>query len=196
MAFFHRLEGFPSCLGYRIKLRLLFSIIAACPLGRHATGLLPDAVARHTGAMSMFGRSDDTWDRLVDVGTDLLIAHARTQNTTTYSELNTALIEQGLPGFDFGRADERAAMGELLGRIVHRNFPASGLMLSALVIYQHENDAGTGFYALATSLGLIAAGTSKALRWEFWSTHVGRVHDYYRRGSGRSHELPTWRSEA
>ena len=61
----------------------------------------------------------------------------------------------GIRGFDFEQDSERAAIGHLLGLIVERNRPTTGLLISALVQYLNTNDAGPGFYALAADLGLL-----------------------------------------
>lgn len=130
----------------------------------------------------MYGRDEDTWERLTDAGLDFLVERARLARTTSYTELNAALVGRtGGGGFDFSRADERAAMGELLGRIVARSFPTTGVMLSSLVIYLNDNDAGSGFYALAQQLGLLPPTASRAEREKFWIGQVNAVYDRYRR---------------
>ena len=132
--------------------------------------------------MSLYGRDEDTWEQLTNAGLDFLIERARLQRTTSYTELNAALAQRtGLTRFDFDRADERAAMGELLGRIVGRTFPGTNVMISALVIYLNENDAGSGFYALARQLGLLTSTVSKDQRFDFWIRQVTAVHAHYRR---------------
>jgi hypothetical protein len=84
----------------------------------------------------MYGRDDEDWDQLADAGLVFLIERARLEKLTSYTELNATLQRRtGLPGFDFGRADERAAMGHLLYLIVERNRPATNLMISALTIF-------------------------------------------------------------
>ena len=61
---------------------------------------------------------------------------------TSYTQLNTVLnARTGLRPFDFNLDGERAAMGQLLGRIVERERPKSGHMIWALVIDLGENDA-------------------------------------------------------
>src|SRR5580692_11204871 len=103
----------------------------------------------------MYGRSDEEWDLLTDAGLAFLVERARLAKLTSYTELNATLERRtGLPGFDFSRADERAAMGHLLYLIVEQNRPSTGLMISALVTYLDANDAGGGFYAYAQDLGL------------------------------------------
>lgn len=128
----------------------------------------------------MYGRTEEEWDRLVAAGLDFLIECACLGRVTSYTELNTALAERtGLVAFDFHRADDRAAMGHLLGRIVERNLPTTGLMISALVHYLGANDAGPGFYALATRLALLPKGASRLAKEEFWVGQVKALHDYY-----------------
>jgi hypothetical protein len=70
-------------------------------------------------------------------------------------------------------------MGHLLGRIVERNLPTTGLMISALVHYLGANDAGPGFYVLATRLGLLPKGASRRVKEEFWVSQVKALHEYY-----------------
>jgi len=103
-----------------------------------------------TAEPTHYGRSEEEWDRLTDEGLAFLIERARLRKVTSYTEMNTTLARRtGLRSFDFERADERAAMGHLLGLIVERNLPTTELMISALVHYLDQNDAGPGFYVLA-----------------------------------------------
>lgn len=127
-----------------------------------------------------YGRTDDEWDRLTEAGLAFLIERARLGKTTTYTELNATLVRRtGVRAFDFAQESERAAMGRLLGLIVERNFPETKLMLSALVLYLHTNDAGAGFYALAVELGLLPRGTSTAMRQKFWIEQLNALYAYY-----------------
>lgn len=126
--------------------------------------------------MSMYGRDDETWQRLAKAGTEFLIERARLGKVTTYTEFNATLTRRtGIRGFDF----ERAAMGHLLGLIVEKNYPATHLMISALVHYLDANDAGPGFYALAAELGLLARSASANEKWEFWVRQVTALHECY-----------------
>jgi hypothetical protein len=87
----------------------------------------------------------------------------------------------GLPKFDFDQQADRAAMGYLLGRISrNRSWPAARLLISALVRYQGEADAGPGFFNLARDVGLIHGPLSDLQRLEFWLRHVRQVqaHDW------------------
>src|SRR5438046_4243167 len=79
---------------------------------------------RGEGRPIKYNRDDETWDRLAEAGLRFLIERAQLRKITSYTELNAALTGRtALRGFDFDRADERAAMGHLLGLIVERNLP-------------------------------------------------------------------------
>lgn len=87
---------------------------------------------------------------------------------TSYTELNITLKNRtDLPGFDFTQADERAAMGHLLGLIAIKDFDETGLVLSVLVHYLDANDAGPGFYKLAAALGVVPQRSSSAAKERF-----------------------------
>ncbi|WP_179167128.1 hypothetical protein [Streptomyces sp. 13-12-16] len=126
----------------------------------------------------MYGRSDEAWDQLVNAGLKFLVERAQLRKVTTYTEMTSVLARRtGLPSFDFEQADERAAMGHLLGLIVERDYPESGLMISALVHYLGANDAGPGFYTLAQQLGLLPKGSSATVKLEFWIGQVNSLHE-------------------
>lgn len=139
--------------------------------------------------MSGYGRTDEEWDQLVKAGQEFLVERAKLRKVTTYTELNATLVRRtGCRAFDFDRADERAAMGHLLGLIVARDLegaPAeSPLMLSALVHYLDANDAGPGFYQLAKQLRLLPASASKTEKETFWIIQVNRLHERHGGGTG------------
>ena len=75
-------------------------------------------------------------------------------------------------------------MGHLLGLIVERDFPTTGLMLSALVHYLDANNAGTGFYKLATQLQLLEPRASARAKEDFWIRHLNAVYAHYSRRAG------------
>lgn len=128
----------------------------------------------------MYGRSDEAWKQLTDAGLKFLVERAQLRKVTTYTEMNSVLARRtGLPGFDFEQADERAAMGYLLGLVVEQDYPKSRLMISALVHYLSANDAGPGFYTLAQQLGLLPKGSSATARLEFWIGQVNSLHDLH-----------------
>ena len=130
--------------------------------------------------MTLYGRDEAEWDRLTDVGLAFLIERARMRRITSYTELNTTLANRtGLRPFDFSRPDERAAMGHLLGRIVDRDRPKSNCMISALVNYLDENDAGPGFYAFAQQLGLLSSRATQPEKEMFWVSQVAAAHSFY-----------------
>lgn len=96
----------------------------------------------------------------------------------------------GCRPFDFERADERAAMGYLLGLIVERDREIAPsdppLMLSALVNYSGANDAGAGFYQLAKELRLLPVSASADEKLGFWAGQVTRIHARHGAGSARA----------
>ena len=62
-----------------------------------------------------YGRTDAEWDTLVIEGRRFVEDRARLPRLTNYTELNDTLARRtDVRPFDFGRKDERAAMGELL----------------------------------------------------------------------------------
>ncbi len=127
--------------------------------------------------MTMYGREDAEWEQLIEAGLAFLIERARMKRVTSYTELNSTLVRRtGLRGFDFEREDERAAMGYLLGLIVDRTYPITGLMISGLVHYLNANDAGSGFYVLAVRLGKLRRGADKD---EFWVRELNDLYDHY-----------------
>jgi len=131
-------------------------------------------------AVALYGRDDLVWDELARVGLEFLVERARLGKLTSYTELNATLVRRtGLPGFDFNRADERAAMGHLLYLIVELNRPVTGLMISALVSYLDANDAGSGFYGYAQDLGMLPRKASAMQKLEFWAGQVKALHEYY-----------------
>jgi hypothetical protein len=130
--------------------------------------------------VELYGRDELAWDHLAGAGLAFLIERGRLQKLTSYTELNATLVRRtGLPGFDFSRADERAAMGHLLYLIVEQNRPTTGLMISALVTYLDANDAGTGFYAFAQDLGLLSRKATAQERLDFWVGQVKKLHEFY-----------------
>jgi hypothetical protein len=132
--------------------------------------------------VSLYGRDDVAWDQLARVGLEFLIERARLRKLTSYTEFNATLVRRtGLPGFDFNRADERAAVGHLLYLIVELNRPLTDRMISALVTYLDANDAGSGFYAYAQELGMLSRKASAQQKLDFWVGQVTDLHDYYSR---------------
>lgn len=128
-----------------------------------------------------WGREDLEWNRLVEATTEFLAEQGRLQRTTTYTELNSVLGRRtDAPTFDFDRESERAAMGALLGEVAQNNLQDVGAMLSAIVIYLNENDAGAGFYRYAVELGLLTPRPTADQRLTFWATQVKTVHDHYK----------------
>jgi hypothetical protein len=131
--------------------------------------------------MMTFGRDQTDWDLLAEAGEEFLIERARLGKFTSYTEMNATLERRtGLRRFDFNMQADRAAMGHLLGLIVERNRPVTGLMISALVIYLDGNDAGSGFYKFAQDLGeLPPDALSARVKEAFWIGQVKALQTYY-----------------
>jgi hypothetical protein len=129
----------------------------------------------------VYGRPEPEWDELEETCLAFLLEIAR-YRLTTYTELNEVLVQRtGLPGFDFSRAADRAAMGHMLGLAADRTFAESGLLISALVRYKYENGPGTGFYGLASDdeHRLLSKKATAMERMDFWALHVRKVQECY-----------------
>jgi hypothetical protein len=135
----------------------------------------------------MYGRTEDDWQDLEQAGWDFLRERASERRgdtahnpTVSYSDAKQELAARtGQPIFDLGSQAGRAAMGYLLGRISrNRSWPVAQLLLSALVRYHGQADAGTGFFNLAREVGLIRGSVSDLDRLEFWLHHVRQVQTY------------------
>ncbi|MGB3687398.1 MAG: hypothetical protein WA991_16425 [Ornithinimicrobium sp.] len=130
----------------------------------------------------MYGRDETDWNELVAEAVDFLAAQARLARLTTYTELNTVLTQRtGQQAFDFSRESDRAAMGGLLGAAVDQTLSDIGAMISSIVIYLNANDAGPGFYKLATELGLLSTKPTVLEKEAFWAGQVRKVHEHYSR---------------
>jgi hypothetical protein len=129
----------------------------------------------------IWGRTDSEWSELVDTTAKFLAERAKLQRTTSYTELNTVLVNRtGARPFDFDIDQGRAAMGALLGEVATDRFAEAGALISAIVVYLNENDAGAGFYRLAASLDLLPARATAAQKFDFWATQVKTIHEHYR----------------
>jgi len=120
---------------------------------------------------AMYGRTEHEWPGLEQAGWDCRKARAAERSgeamhdpTVASRDANEELAARtGQPAFDFGQQAGRAAMGYLLGRISrNRSWPVSQLLISALVRYHGEADAGPGFFNLAREVGLAVANGEKA----------------------------------
>jgi hypothetical protein len=114
---------------------------------------------------------------------------------TSYTEMNAVLHRRtGLPSFNFDLDHDRAAMGYLLGRILELDRPTSDRMITALVNYLDENDAGPGFYRIAQEYGLLQQNASEQDKFEFWACEVTAVYEHYRPHptDGRGGRAGTW----
>jgi len=135
----------------------------------------------------MYGRTELEWEALEAAGWDFLIRRARDlRPTTDYTEMNNEIAARtGQPPWDFGYVKDRAAMGELLGRLVDRSYaetqdrPGGGLMISALVMFLGGNGVGRGFYGKAVQLGLIPSERmSEQAKDTFWIGQMNGVVEW------------------
>ena len=126
-------------------------------------------------------RSEAEWNAIVDDAIRFLQDQARLGRLTSYTEVNAALGQRGHKMFDFSHESERRAIGAVLSSVTRQTIGDSGAMLSAIVVYLDQNDAGAGFYSLACDLGLLAKDASPDDRLGFWSGQVRKVHEIYAR---------------
>lgn len=128
----------------------------------------------------IWGREELEWAELVDTTTEFLAERARLGRTTSYTELNSVLHQRtGARPFNFAKDGERAAMGALLGEVARNELPRVGALVSSIVLYIDENDAGPGFYRLAVDLELLEPKPSPDQRLAFWTRQVKAVYEYY-----------------
>jgi hypothetical protein len=131
---------------------------------------------------TFYGRTAQEWGELEAAALTFLIEQARLERTTSYTELNTVLRQRtSARTFDFDLESERAAMGELLGRVVLTDMGTSGHMISSIVIYLNENDAGPGFYKFAQSLNRLSSKATRDQKEAFWADEIREIHHFYRR---------------
>ncbi|WP_231640671.1 hypothetical protein [Nocardiopsis sp. NRRL B-16309] len=128
----------------------------------------------------MYGRAEGEWEELIEETVTFLEEQSRLERLTSYTELNSVLVRRtGQRAFDFSSDADRAAMGHLLGAAVERTRSEVQAMISAIVVYLNANDAGTGFYKLASELGELSPNPSSAQKEAFWAGQVKKVHSYY-----------------
>lgn len=135
----------------------------------------------------MYGRTELEWEALEGAGWDFLTSRARgTRPTTDHTEMNDELSARtGQLPWNFDYANDRAAMGELLGRLVDRSYaetkdrPGGSLMISALVRFLGGNGVGRGFYGKAVKLNLIASERmSEHAKDVFWIGQMNGVVEW------------------
>lgn len=124
-------------------------------------------------AAQRYGIDDDDWERQIEVAIRYLKRVAGLGRVTSYAELNREISDRtGLPRFDFAHPEGRSALSELLGEIVERTVGDLDAMLSAVVLYIDENDAGPGFYGLAVALGRLSADATPGEKLGHWAKEV------------------------
>lgn len=129
----------------------------------------------------LYGRDEREWEALTEGTVQFLREQAGLGRTTNYTEVNQTLQRRhGARQFDFELDSERAAMGHLLGLATDAEYDRTGLMISSIVLYLNENDAGPGFYKKAQELGLLARGATADEKQRFWLQQVSAVQERYR----------------
>lgn len=127
-----------------------------------------------------WGREESEWQELVEATAQFLSEQARLGRLTSYTEVNTVVYQRtGLRPFDFSQDGERAAMGAVLGEVATDKLAEAGALVSAIVVYLGQNDAGPGFFKLASSLNLLAPKPSAGQKLVFWADQVKRIHEHY-----------------
>lgn len=138
---------------------------------------------------ALYDRTELEWEELEATGWDFLLDKARQSNPfTTYTEMNRWLASKtGQPQWDFHREADRAAMGELLGRLSDRSYaetrndPDGPLMISSIVLYQDLPRAAQGFYTKAAQLKLLASKyPPEDARDRFWLKQVAGIQQWAR----------------
>lgn len=127
-----------------------------------------------------WGREESEWQDLVEATGQFLSEQARLGRLTSYTEVNTVVHQRtGLRPFDFNQDGERAAMGAVLGEVATSRLNEVGALVSAIVVYLGQNDAGPGFFKLASALSLLAPKPSAEQKLVFWADQVKRIHEHY-----------------
>jgi hypothetical protein len=126
------------------------------------------------------GRDEAEWAKLVHACSTFLIEQAKLRKTTSYTELNKVLSRRThAREFDFNQDGERHALGVLLEEVGERTRRESGPMITSIVVYLGENDAGPGFYEYAKRIGYLRKGAGSDEKLEFWTGQVSATHNHY-----------------
>ena len=127
-----------------------------------------------------WGRQEREWQELLDATGKFLAEQARLGRLTSYTEVNTVLHQRtGHRRFDFDQNSERTALGAVLGEVATERLAEVGALISSIVVYLGQNDAGPGFFRLASSLNLLTPKPTADQKLAFWADQVKRTHDYY-----------------
>ena len=93
-----------------------------------------------------FGAAPEQWERAKDEMREVLNAVARRRETISYTDLVRQVRAMRLEPHDY-------AVAHLLGEISAADHEEGRGMRSAMVVSIEENSPGSGFFALAESLG-------------------------------------------
>jgi hypothetical protein len=98
------------------------------------------------GMQIKFGAAPEQWERAKDEMREVLNAVARRRETISYTDLVRQVRAMRLEPHDY-------AVAHLLGEISAADHEEGRGMRSAMVVSIEENSPGSGFFALAESLG-------------------------------------------
>jgi hypothetical protein len=155
------------------------SVPKARPVSRNAS-----TNGRRTpeNSTSYFGHSWPVWFEMRDAGIAHIRSCAQHRQTTTYGAVWAAV--EGRLGQNLGNSWRQ--LPNLLGHISEHVYDESGVLLTALVIYEEGDDSrGDGFFRLAASVGAIRQEHSPpvGVPWlgmtsdqrDFWEAQVAAV---------------------
>ena len=108
--------------------------------------------------------------QLIQIIYEKLVEVARSQSTTTYSEVGE------LVGLDMSTEIGRIKIAQILDDINWYESQGNRPMLSSVVILKNENIPGAGYFECARALGKYQGNDDLA----FWSSELNEVHDYWR----------------
>jgi len=98
------------------------------------------------GMQKKFGATSEQWERAKDEMREVLNAVAGRHETITYTDVMRQMHAMHLDPHDY-------AVAHLLGEISAADHEEGRGMRSAMVVSIEENSPGSGFFALAESLG-------------------------------------------
>lgn len=124
-------------------------------------------VVRYCAPMAgdtVYGFPRDAWRAAVEQASARLMSLARARQTTTYSELCSAVTAIDLKPYSF-------AMMALLNQVCAEADRAYGVMLASLVTRRDTGLPGDGYFAFAEALGRDVTDQRA-----FWEAEVERIH--------------------
>lgn len=119
-----------------------------------------------------WGIDSASWTEAVDQIRDILIEEARSGRLISYTKLSQQVTATPL-------TPDAHALHQMLGDVSREADQGGGPLLSALVVYEHDQVPGPGFFAMARALGR-QFEDNKLGRLEFWQAETRRVFEQWR----------------